>query len=222
VNKTKIEWTDYTWNPVTGCLHGCDYCYARRLAKRFAGRNGYPVSNPFQFRYHADRLDEPGKAKNPSRIFVCSMGDLFGAWVPGGIIRDVIHPAWMHPRHTFQFLTKAPSRYARFKFPPNAWLGFSAPDRFELDLRKRGLWSSAQVDRVQYVSLEPIRDRFSPQNLAGLDWVIVGGQTGAGAKAPDLDHVQSVIDATAQLGIPCFVKDNCRVAGPREFPEVRT
>ncbi len=82
MNKTNIEWCDYTWSPVTGCLHGCSYCYARKLAKtRLRGRCGYPQDNPFTPTFHPNRFDEPLSVKKPSRIFVCSMGDLFGEWM---------------------------------------------------------------------------------------------------------------------------------------------
>ena len=137
-NKTKIDWADATWNPVTGCLHGCEYCYARRIAERFGSNlmpifTNYPVLDepvrsggfdcgknqpyPFDFTptFHRYRLDEPARWTRPRNIFVCSMADLFGEWVPDGWIQEVINACLAAPQHRFLFLTKNPGRYCHLE-----------------------------------------------------------------------------------------------------------
>lgn len=118
MNKTKIEWTDYSWSPVVGCKNGCSYCYARRLNDRFGWLKDWtkPV-------FYPERLIEPSKVKKASKIFVCSMADLFGDWVKKSWIEQIIRVVIANQRHTFQFLTKNPKRYLEFAFPNNCWLG---------------------------------------------------------------------------------------------------
>ena len=127
MNKTKIEYADYTWNPVTGCLHECEYCYARKQAKRFSSIVGIPNGKihdlPINFTYkckypygfdptfHRYRLDEPSQVKTPSTIFVCSMADLFGEWVPDEWIQKIFEACADAPQHRYLFLTKNPKRY---------------------------------------------------------------------------------------------------------------
>ncbi|MCM1478295.1 MAG: phage Gp37/Gp68 family protein, partial [Muribaculaceae bacterium] len=162
MNKTKIEWSNSTWNPVTGCLHGCEYCYARKIANRFGGINKIvesaaeegiglddvyfrnpeyfyeldePVRNskgkaepyPTNFypAFHRYRLDIPQKWKDPRTIFVCSMADLFGDWVPNSWIEEVIEACRNAPQHSYLFLTKNVKRYAEYGVPTsgNMWYG---------------------------------------------------------------------------------------------------
>ena len=111
MNKTKIEWTNWTWNPVVGCKHNCWYCYGKRIAKRFFKDN--PNYEP---KFYPERLKEPYTLKKPSKIFVCSMADLFGDWVKMNWIERVIKVVKENPQHTFQFLTKNPKRYLEFEF----------------------------------------------------------------------------------------------------------
>ncbi len=129
---SKIEWTDETWNPVTGCTPispGCDHCYAERMAKRLAGRYGYPKDEPFKVTCHEDKMNEPFGWKKPKRVFVCSMGDLFHPdvepWQQYRIFKNAYD---LRNRHTFIFLTKRPIRMLRFitgSFPPNPFLPMS-------------------------------------------------------------------------------------------------
>nr|VFK14574.1 MAG: Phage protein Gp37/Gp68 [Candidatus Kentron sp. LFY] len=112
-NRSAIEWTEYTWNPVTGCTKisgGCKHCYAQRMSKRLAGRYGYPPDNPFQVTLHPDKLETPLKLRKPGMIFVCSMGDLFHDDVPFHFIDKVFDTMWRTPWHTYQLLTKRPER----------------------------------------------------------------------------------------------------------------
>ena len=112
MNKTKIEWTDYTWNPVTGCLHGCPYCYMQRMVKR-----GIYNMKPT---FYEKRLKSPIGIGNQSKIFVSSTGDLFGHWVPDAWIELVLETVRKCPQHIFQFLTKNPIKYKEFNFPDNS------------------------------------------------------------------------------------------------------
>lgn len=212
MNRSSIEWTDYTWNPVTGCKHGCTYCYARRLAEgRLKGRFGY--DNGFEPTLHWKRLAEPFDVKKGSLIFVCSMGDIMGEWVPTNWVQHLMVAMWNNPQHIFQFLTKNPSRYSDFTWPPNVWFGTSidgngsSVDRLK-DLRDAELnWG----DAVRYVSFEPLlADMVSQEgfSLDGIDWVIVGAQTGPKAVTPERDWITDIGLAAREAGIPVFLKDN--------------
>lgn len=228
MNKTRIEYADYTWNPVTGCLGPegtgklCDYCYAARLARgrlrslylshrmNFAGN----CRDPFAPRFWKQRLDQPYRVKQPSRIFVCDMADLFGPWVARvtqDLIMDLVRA---NPRHTFLFLTKWPRRLPHFNpWPENAWVGATATCSSELYEAGRDLF---QLDaKVIYASLEPLLAHVEGPLLKGLDWVIIGAQTGPGAIAPKPEWVEELLVYADHYGIPVFLKDNLRWQTPR-------
>jgi protein gp37 len=157
VNKTKIEWTDYVWNPVRGCLHNCPYCYGKRIDRRFSDGSFTPT-------FHPERLQEPLKVKKPSRIFVGSMADLFGKWdwvdKSGGfvaysanVINSILNIADQCPQHTFIFLTKNPKGMQGFDFPDNCWCGTSVENQEKADERIPEL---LRVDcKTLFVSYEP-------------------------------------------------------------------
>lgn len=163
---TKIEWTERTWNPITGCSkisEGCEHCYAERMAKRLAGRAGYDKDNPFRVTIHGKRHHDPEKWRDPSMIFVCSMGDLFHKDVPTGDIWDTLCVMRDLPRHTFQVLTKRPERFfdlqkrtSFFSFPPakNIWFGVTAENRARADERIPTLLQIPAA--VRFVSVEPM------------------------------------------------------------------
>jgi len=227
MNRTQIEWCDYTWNPVTGCKHGCPYCYARRMAKRLAGRAGYPADDPFRPTFHPDRLEEPLKVKEPSVIFVCSMGDLFGAWVDLEWIDQVMQVIAKAHWHTFIVLTKDPrvmaeyallrrwNRDTRTYLPDNLWVG-SSIDRALSASRTRKV---AYVrHHKKFVSIEPILGDVAGDptfDLRGLQWVIVGAQTGPGAVPPKPHWVDRVVTKCMEAGVPFFIKDNVPWEGTR-------
>jgi protein gp37 len=221
MNRTKIEWTDYTWNPVTGCLHGCNYCYARRLAE---GRLKHKYPHGFKPTFWAERLDEPYYIKKPSKIFVCSMGDLFGDWVPEYWINEVLDIVTHCSHHTFQFLTKNPSRYHQFDFPGNAWLGITIDRvRASKTIIERIYWFQG-LDSVRFISFEPLLD-FSAE-IAKLifedppDWIIIGAKTGPNAVQPKREWVEMLIKAARKAGTAIFLKNNLRWSERiQEFPE---
>lgn len=161
--ETKIEWANKTWNPVTGCTKispGCQNCYAERMSKRLAGRAGYPKDDPFKVTLHPDRLDEPLKWKKPSRIFVCSMGDLFHYDVPDEYISEVFDVMCQCPDHIFQVLTKRPERMSHFiksylgKISGHIWLGVTAENQEQADKRIPILLQIPAA--VRFVSVEPM------------------------------------------------------------------
>lgn len=167
VNCTKIEWCSHTWNPVTGCLHGCPYCYARKIAMRFDGH--------FNPKFHQKRLLDKFP-KTPSKIFVCSMADLFGDWIDDEIIQQVISVTALHQKHQFYFLTKNPKKMQHFKFPNNTWVGVTVED-------KSKLWRLEELKKVnaeyRFISFEPLLGEVDIDlSQEKIDLVIIGGATG--------------------------------------------
>jgi protein gp37 len=155
MNRTKIEWCDYTWNPVTGCQHSCSYCYAKQFAERGLGEySKYVKGQRFTPNFHIDRLEEPMQVKKPSRIFVCSMGDLFGSWVTSGWINDVLSVAAECLQHTFIFLTKNPARLKDYAFSDNSWIGTSIENQEAAEKRVPLLLEAKAA--VRFISVEPL------------------------------------------------------------------
>ncbi len=210
MNKTSIEWTDYTWNPVTGCLKNCSYCYASAISKRFH------IS--FKPTFHPERLEEPIKLKKPSKIFVCSMADLFGEWVPSEWIHRVLDVVKACPQHTFQFLTKDPKRYSEFTpFYNNVWIGATATD--QAYWRYAQFWLASVNAPVKFISVEPFLHRINPF-FDGMkfipDWLIIGACTGKEAKQPDPEWVK-LLEQSCK-GVSVFHKDNLIGGYRKEFP----
>lgn len=180
MNKTKIEWTEYTWNPVTGCKHNCPYCYAKKISMRF--------NEDFEPTPHPDRLRQPYELKKPSKIFVCSMADLFGDWVPDFWIKPIIKVAKENPQHTFQFLTKNPKRYLDFDFPENCSLGTTIdyPHQARLNYLKQ-----AKANH-KFISFEPLLGDMSALDLSGIDVCIIGADSTKGATPPKKEWIDSI------------------------------
>ena len=209
MNKTKIEWTDYTWNPVTGCLHGCEYCYARKISMRFNGH--------FEPEFHEDRLEQPYKAKKPSKIFVSSMGDLLGEWVKPEWIERVIITAKYNPRHTFQFLTKNPKRYREFDWPYNCWLGATATNQKEYD-KAATVFVDGDFENTFFISCEPLLGKIK-MRIVWLDWLIIGSQTNPD-KQPEKEWVKMLLDKAKADRTFVFCKNNLDYPDkPQEFPK---
>ena len=221
MNKTAIEWCDYTWNPVTGCLNNCEYCYARRIANRFQGTKAWPYG--FEPTLHIGRFDEPGKLKKPSRIFVCSMGELFGSWLdraqlptPIPAILDVVKT---NPQHTFQFLTKCPENLAKWNpWPDNTWVGVTATNTYQF---LEAIYGLTMVEaKIRFISFEPLHEYIPVAGVINfLDEVIIGAETGNRKGKPPLEKVhecaREIIKAADSVGVPVFLKDNL------QWPEVR-
>lgn len=224
MNRTRIDWCDYSWNPVVGCLHGCPYCYAKRFAERGLGEYGkHPKGKRFEPRLLPERLDEPKKVRTPSRIFAVSMGDLFGEWVPAEWIERVMRAVREAPQHQFYFLTKNPKRYWDVDWPANAWAGTSSEGGPEFHHRLEHLLN-AKTDKL-FVSLEPLLSdemKHHCHYFFRLAWAIVGGQTGPGAKPPDPRCIRGIIAICREARIPLFLKDNLHWPEPiQQFPQAK-
>lgn len=257
MDKTRIEWADATWNPVTGCLHGCEYCYAARIAARFNGGfgvdgihespvpfrkvikrdkqtgqvelgRGEPYPYGFAPTFHRYRLDIPKRWTKPRTIFVCSMADLFGRWVPFKWIKDVFDACLKAPRHRYLFLTKNTDRYMELDYMAmlphleNFWYGTSVtsnaaaiPYPGNLDGRINTFWS-----------MEPLLGPVDMNEAKGVPgWVIVGAETGnrSGKIIPEKEWIDRIVKDCDLRGVPVFMKDSLiPVVGEenmrREFP----
>lgn len=193
-----INWTDATWNPITGCKHDCPYCYARRLYERF-GRSFEPA-------FHPDELSAPLHRKQPTRIFVGSTADVFGNWVPNDWVRSVLSVVRQCPQHTFQFLTKAPHNLVKFNpWPANCWIGASATNQAMIDHALFCL--SLAKASVKFISAEPLLGPIDA-DLSGIDWLIIGAQTGPGGHQPKESWVMALIESARQSGTAIWFKDN--------------
>ncbi len=224
--KTGIEWTDATWNPVTGCTRvtsGCDHCYAETLARKrlhdVYGRR-LPIVDtrenrldPFAVRLWPERLDHPRKWAKPRMVFVNSMSDLFHADVPDGFVRDVFEAMLEADRHVYQVLTKRPSRAVRFwkKFGPvlglvevpgHIWMGTSVESQ-EVTYRVRHL--RLLPAKLRFLSCEPLLGPLA-LDLDGVHWVIVGGESGPVRRPMDPTWAESIRDQCVRHRVPFFFK----------------
>ena len=202
MNKTKIDWCDMSWNPVTGCLHDCEYCYARKIAMRFDGH--------FQPQIHYYRLNEPEKIKKPQTIFVCSMADLFGEWVPDEWINEVFKVCAESPQHRYLFLTKNPKRYETCLpdayLPKNWWFGATATSP-----KTCVPWKIHHGENT-FISIEPIAESFEGYRIRGYDWVIVGAETGnrKGKTVPEKSWIDAIVSTCKDANTPVFMKESLR------------
>ncbi|VGO12645.1 hypothetical protein PDESU_01198 [Pontiella desulfatans] len=209
--KTSIEWTESTWNPVTGCTKistGCKHCYAERMAKRLQAM-GHPnyVDGFNAVRYHYNALDVPRKWKSPQMIFVNSMSDLFHNDVPAQFIDEVFFTMKETPIHTFQVLTKRAGRLEklakRFDWSPNIWMGVTVETADHVD-RIDHLRNVPAT--VRFLSLEPLLGPLPNLNLDGINWVIVGGESGPGARPMKSEWVEDLRDQCLKANVPFFFK----------------
>ena len=225
MNKSNIEWCDFTYNPVTGCTRGCPYCYARRMAQRLRGRAGYPQDAPFRPTWHEDMWLRANPVR-PARIFVCSMGELFSPDVPDEWVERILQRVRVSPKHTFIFLTKNPHLLAEWNpWPKNAWVGATVTDT---DMLLTAQQEFEAIDApVLFLSMEPMLSRLDQLwTLATFDWLIIGAQSGPGARKhwPRREWVDELHDAADRAGIPVFDKNNLRAPFPslslrREWPD---
>lgn len=221
INKTNIDWCDFSWNPVSGCDHGCWYCYARKMSQRF--KKLFP--NGFKPTFHPERLKEPYTLKKPSKIFVCSIADLFASWTPCVWRNAVLDAICNCPiKHTFILLTKNPENIPKdFVFPINVWVGTTVT-------MENGDWKNIEEiktinAKVKFVSFEPLLGLI-PDNvdLNGLQWVIIGKLTGSKKVKLDNYWVSVILDETKRHDIPVFMKKNLCPDWPKhaliqQFPQ---
>lgn len=273
MNNTRIDWCDSTWNPVTGCKGGCDYCYARSIANRFGGwttggvkttqnffsdppvldsplllerKSGKVVKAPYPFAFtptfHRYRLEEPLKKQKGQNIFVGSMSDLFGRWVPTKWIVEVLDICRKAPQHNYLFLTKFPERYveldhlALLPHEENFWYGATITNAKQM---KRAADSIGQLRQEvrSFFSMEPLMEDVARSeawemayNGAYANWIIIGAMTGPGSESqqPCREWVERIVDDVKNelspfYPIPVFMKGNLRKVWGRdliqEFPE---
>lgn len=257
--KTKIDWCDSTWNPVTGCLHDCPYCYARRIAERF-GSHGKslidpvgdsltyadvsdgirelnnqlsevkacndsfvrPAPYPYDFAptFHRYRLDEPQRWKKPRTIFVCSMADMFGDWVPDEWIAAVFRACEAAPQHRYLFLTKNPTRYCKIAY--DGWLPDAKNFWYGSTITRKGeSFFAGSVHWNAFVSIEPLLEPLDVGigSFGGAKWVIVGAETGnrKGKIAPKREWVENIVEAAQVTGMKVSMKESLRGLMGSEF-----
>jgi protein gp37 len=208
--KSAIEWTESTWNPVTGCTKissGCRHCYAERMAKRLHAMGQPNYVNGFQVTIHEQVLKLPLKWKKPQTIFVNSMSDLFHKDVPSEFIHKVFDVMKRAHWHRFQVLTKRPERLLKLNqklnWVPNIWMGVTVENN---DCKSRIDYLRKTNAAVKFLSMEPLLGPIQNMNLYGIDWVIVGGESGPGARPILNDWVVDIRDQCQTACIPFFFK----------------
>ena len=209
-DKSSIEWTDATWNPVRGCTKispGCKHCYAERFAERFRGVEGHPFEQGFDLRLVPEKLEEPLRWKTPKTIFVNSMSDLFHDEVPVEYIQRVFDVMNRADWHQYQILTKRAERIEelspRLRWAPHIWMGVSVESEkylYRIDHLRR------THARVKFLSIEPLLAPLGDIGLWGIDWVIVGGESGPGARPMTAEWVTDIRDQCLRANVAFFFK----------------
>lgn len=225
MNKSKIEWCDSTWNPVTGCLHKCPYCYAKKIAKRFGEhkegqgiielhwKRESPYPYDFYPTFHKYRLDEPARKTRPRKIFVCSMADLFGDWVPDEWIQEVFETCKKAPQHKYLFLTKNPKRLCELanmdKLPAdnNFWYGSTVTS-------KNSLRYPGRFKDNTFLSIEPLLEPLDAGlgSFGNAKWIIIGAETGNRKDkiVPKREWIENIVEAASITRIPIFMKNSLK------------
>lgn len=208
--KSSIEWTDSTWNPVTGCTKvspGCNHCYAETFAERWRGIPGHPYEQGFDLRIWSKRLDQPLSWKKPRNVFVNSMSDLFHDKIPLPFIKQVFDVMGKASWHTFQVLTKRAERLSnlaqQLPWPKNVWMGVSVESADYL-------WRINHLNnipaKIKFLSIEPLIGRIGTIDLKRIDWVIVGGESGPGSRPMDPEWIEEIQDQCLKKNVPFFFK----------------
>jgi protein gp37 len=212
---SRIEWTDATWNPIRGCTKispGCAHCYAETFAERFRGVPGHPYEQGFDLRLVPAKLADPLRWRTPKMVFVNSMSDLFHQDVPEQYIKEVVRIMRVADWHTYQVLTKRSTRMCELLRTslcdalnaPQIWWGVSVENRRDGLPRVAELREAPVTTR--FLSVEPLLEDLGPFDLDGIHWVIVGGESGPGARPLDKDWVISIRDQCQRAGVPFFFK----------------
>jgi protein gp37 len=216
-----ISWASWSWNPVTGCLHNCDYCYAREIAASERAKSAYPVG--FTPLFHHERLAAPANTSVPTahrddpsykRVFVCSMADLYGRWVPDEWIEQVHGSMLASPWWQYILLTKFPSRYVGLDLPPKAWVGTSVDEQKRVRIAEDAFRKIDGV-AVKWLSLEPLREPLEFDDLSMFDWVVIGSQTETrqpdgtvSSFAPPFEWVARIVLQAKEAGCRVHMKPN--------------
>jgi len=230
-----ISWAAWSWNPVTGCLHGCEYCYARAIATDERYKAAYPAG--FTPLFHPERLEAPANTVIPAayrddthhgcdkgdclicayrRVFVCSMADLYGRWVPDEWIQQVHAAMCANPQWQYITLTKFPTRYIGLQMPPGAWVGTTVDEQKRVRIAENAF---RQIDgvAVKWLSLEPLREPLEFTDLSMFDWVVIGAQTETRqpdgvvpAFAPPFEWVARIVAQAKEAGCKVHLKPNLR------------
>lgn len=220
-----ISWAAWSWNPVTGCLHGCDYCYARAIATDDRYSSAYPAG--FTPLFHHERLDAPANTVIPAarrddpayqRVFVCSMADLYGRWVPDEWINQVHASMCANPQWQYITLTKFPARYVGLEMPPGAWVGTSVDEQKRVRIAEDA-FRKIDSGAVKWLSLEPLKEPLEFTDLSVFDWVVIGAQTETRqpdghvpAFAPPFEWVARIVVQALDAGCRVHLKPNLRSA----------
>lgn len=231
-----IEWALWSWNPVTGCLHNCPYCYARDIANRFYAELG-DVEERFKPVLRLDRINAPSNTKQPDltkiddpikrlglkNVFVCSMADLFGKWIPSEWIELVLEQVRNNPQWNFLFLTKFPIRMAEFSYPDNAWLGTSVDKQFAVERAEKAFTKlrASGYNGVTWISCEPMLERLTFNNIGLFDWVVIGGASKSTQTAefyPPRDWINHLESQAYSNGCKVYEKSNL-LARIKEYPQ---
>lgn len=221
-----VDWASWTWNPVTGCEHGCKFCYAREIANSQRMAAYYP--NQFEPTFHPYRLDAPKNTSRPDsdiardgRVFVCSMADLFGKWVPDSWIKSVFQTCIDSPDWEYLFLTKWPARYSQMPLIQNAWYGASVIQQSDVKRIQSAMQKFDGTDVVRWISLEPMLEPIQFSDLSWCNLVVIGSQTSTTQPegfvpefAPEFDWVVDVVNQCREFGVPYYLKENLGLSRP--------
>lgn len=231
-----VEWALWTWNPITGCLHNCAYCYARDIANRFYSY--LPDDERFAPAFYPERLSCPANTRVPDltqiddlvrriglrNVFTCSMADLFGKWVPSEWIHAVLKQVADNPQWTFLFLTKFPIRMAEFDFPPNTWIGTTVDTQYAVERAEKAFRKirAGGYAGVAWLSCEPMLERLTFGSLDMFDWVVMGGSsksTQTPEFKPPFEWINHLYNQAKVVSLPVYMKTNLGIEQrEREYP----
>jgi Bacteriophage protein gp37 len=207
---TSIEWTDKTWNPITGCTkvsRGCANCYAELMSRRLKAMGQSKYKNGFKLTLHPESLSEPLKWIKPHTVFVCSMSDIFHDEVPDSFIDKIMETIIQTPQHNYQILTKRAERISEYftdrEIPQNAWIGVTVED---INSKERINYLRSLNASIKFLSCEPLLEDLGALNLKNIDWVIVGGESGSKARPMKEEWVLSIKEQADSQGSSFFFK----------------